>query len=195
MAWVSGLNAHPSISLIGCCGIVLFGSPSGAPARALPPVPARASAAAPQEAAPRPTKGQDSVANLLSSFVERFGGKVTDRKGRILTISHSVAEQTVAFKVVADAPRNRVGFYAYGFGNLKTAVDREGLLRYLIHANSSLEHGAFFVDEAEDIGLKRFMLYSAKPQYDDFSEASTGFAATIASHFEPIQVYFQPKAG
>lgn len=96
-------------------------------------------------------------ADTLTGFVKRVGARVESSKGKLLVTSIGAERGRIEIRLVNDTARERLGFYAYGFGNAKAAKDKAALYEYLLHANSDLAIGSFFVDSDDDVGYKFFL--------------------------------------
>jgi hypothetical protein len=97
------------------------------------------------------------TAESLRAFVKRAGGRVDSAKDNLFVTSKAVGRGRVEIRLLNDGEKQRLGFYAYGFGNVSGAKDAKALYEYLLHANSDLAIGSFFVDKDEDIGYKFFL--------------------------------------
>ena len=74
----------------------------------------------------------------------------------------------VEIRVLNDPAKQRVAFYAYGFGNAAGAGDAAALYEYLLQANSEIAIGTFFVDKDKDVGCK-YILDTRDPlSYETF---------------------------
>src|SRR5438105_15449876 len=80
----------------------------------------------------------------LTSFVKRAGARIDSSKGSLLVTSILAEHGRIEIRLVNDAAKERLGFYAYGFGNTKAAKDPQALYEYMLHANSDLAIGSFF---------------------------------------------------
>lgn len=115
----------------------------------------------------------------LKTYVKRVGARVDEAKGNLLVTSMPVGKGRVQIRLLNDATKNRLGFYAYGFGNVRGAKDAAALYEYLLRSNSDLAIGSFFVDEDQDIGYKFFLSTRDPISYATFETAYLAMAAVI----------------
>jgi hypothetical protein len=106
-------------------------------------------------------------------------------KGNLYVTSVPVGKGRVEIRLLNDATKQRLGFYAYGFGNVTAAQDQKEVLAYLLRANGDLGVGAFFVDRDQDIGFKFFVNTRDTLSYQTF-EIIYLAAANIISEHAPI---------
>lgn len=121
-----------------------------------------------------------SLANeTLASFVKRVGGRVDSTQGNLFVTSYPVSRGRVEIRLMNDAGKQRLGFYAYGFGNAKNAKDQHALYEYMLRANSDLAIGSFFVDSDADIGYKFFLSTREPMNYLTFETVYVAMANVI----------------
>ena len=80
----------------------------------------------------------------LRSYVTRLGARIESTRGSLLVTSKAAGRGRVEIRLLNDNRKNRLGMYAYGFGNVANAGDRTELFGYLLRANSELGVGSFF---------------------------------------------------
>jgi hypothetical protein len=97
------------------------------------------------------------TAESLRAFVKRVGARIESNKDNLFVTSKDVGRGRVEIRLLNDSEKQRLGFYAYGFGNAGSAKDQKALYEYLLNANSDLAIGSFFVDGDQDIGYKFFL--------------------------------------
>lgn len=116
----------------------------------------------------------------LKTFITRVGAKIESSKGGLFVTSVASNKTRVEIRLLNDAAKQRLGMYAYGFGNAGDATDANGLYEYLLRANSELGIGTFYVDKDKDIGLK-FLVDTRDPlSYETFSILYLAMANVIA---------------
>jgi hypothetical protein len=116
----------------------------------------------------------------LRSFIQRVGAKIDSSKGGLFVTSMASEHGRVEIRLLNDAAKQRLGLYAYGFGNATNAKDQSALYEYLLQANSELGIGSFFVDKDKDIGYK-FLLDTRDPlSFDTFSIVYLAMVNVIA---------------
>jgi len=129
-----------------------------------------------------PRIARASLANeTLTSFVKRVGGRVESNEGNLFVTSYAVERGRVEIRLVNDASKQRLGFYAYGFGSAKNAKDQRALFEYMLRANSDLAIGSFFVDADDDIGYKFFLSTREPMNYLTFETVYVAMAKVIAT--------------
>jgi hypothetical protein len=116
----------------------------------------------------------------LASFVRRAGGRVESTKGNLFVTSFAVERGRVEIRLVNDSAKQRLGFYAYGFGNAKNSSDPKALFEYMLKANSDLAIGSFFVDKDDDIGYKFFLSTREQMSYLTFETVYVAMSKVIA---------------
>lgn len=105
----------------------------------------------------------------LRAYIGRLGARVDSVKGNMFVTSLAAGKGRIEIRLLNDAPKQRLGFYAYGLGNAANAGNPVDLYAYLLQANSELAIGTFFVDKDQDIGYK-FLIDTRDPlSYDTFS--------------------------
>ena len=105
----------------------------------------------------------------LRGYIQRVGAKIESSKGGLFVTSMAGDHGRVEIRLLNDAAKQRLGLYAYGFGNVANAKDSGALYEYLLKANSELGIGGFFVDKDKDIGYK-FLLDTRDPlSFETFS--------------------------
>ena len=130
-------------------------------------------------AAPAPRAEASLPPDTLASFVKRVGARVDSTTGKLLVTSMPAGRGRVEIRLVNDATKERLGFYAYGFGNAKGAKDPAALYEYLLHANSELAIGSFFVDSDGDIGYKFFLSTRETMTYATFETVYLAMVGVI----------------
>jgi hypothetical protein len=124
-------------------------------------------AAPPGAWAALPQKGTLSV-DALKTYITRVGAKIDSTKGNLFVTSKASGKARFEIRVLNDPVKQRVAFYAYGFGNAAGAPDVAALYEYLLKANSTMAIGTFFVDDENDIGCK-YILDTRDPlSYETF---------------------------
>jgi hypothetical protein len=114
-----------------------------------------------------PQRGTLSVEGLRT-YITRVGAKIDSSKGNLFVTSMTNGKARLEIRVLNDTAKQRVAFYAYGFGNSAGAPDPVALYEYLLKANSTMAIGTFFVDDDKDIGCK-YMLDTRDPlSYETF---------------------------
>lgn len=127
----------------------------------------------------------------LRSYIQRIGAKIESAKGGLFVTSVMSGKSKVEIRLLNDAAKQRLGMYAYGFGNVSNAKDAAALYEYLLRANSELGIGGFFVDKDNDIGFK-FLLDTRDPlSFDTFSIVYIAMANVIAEHRPEIAKMLQ----
>ena len=98
------------------------------------------------------------TAEALRGYLQRVGAKIDpSSKGNLFVTTATSGRTRVEIRLLNDTAKQRLGFYAYGFGNAGGAKDQAALYEYLLNANSELGIGGFFVDKDKDIGYKFFV--------------------------------------
>jgi hypothetical protein len=115
----------------------------------------------------------------LASFIRRVGGRIESTKGNLFVTSFAVERVRVEIRIVNDGGKDRLGFYAYGFGNVKNAKDQKAVLEYMLRANSDLAIGSFFLDKDDDIGYKFFLSTRETMRYMTFETVYVAMAKVI----------------
>ena len=115
----------------------------------------------------------------LRSFVKRIGARIESAKGDLLVTSREAGRGRVEIRLLNDTTGHRLGFYAYGFGNVAGAKDPKALYEYLLRANSDLAIGSFFVDKDQDIGYKFILNTREPPSYITFETVYLAMAKII----------------
>lgn len=90
----------------------------------------------------------------LRSYIQRIGARIESSQGNLFVTTMGSNRTRVEIRLLNDPSKQRLGLYAYGFGNAANAKDSGMLYEYLLHANSELGIGSFFVDKDKDIGYK-----------------------------------------
>ena len=116
----------------------------------------------------------------LKAYVKRVGARVDEAKGNLLVTSMAKGKGRVQLRLLNDGERGRLGFYAYGLGNARSAKDQAALYEYLLRSNSDLAIGSFFVDEDHDVGYKFFLNTRDPISYPTFETAYLAMATVIA---------------
>jgi hypothetical protein len=130
----------------------------------------------------------------LGSFVRRVGARVDSTKGNLFVTTFPVERGRVEIRLVNDASRERLGFYAYGFGNAKEAKDPKALYEYMLRANSDLAIGSFFVDKDDDIGYKFFLSTREPMNFLTFETVYVAMANVIKERGPEIVRLTTPEA-
>jgi hypothetical protein len=126
-----------------------------------------------------PAKASLSQENLRT-FLQRVGAKVESSKGGLFVTTMASGHARVEIRLLNDAAKQRLGLYAYGFGNVGAAKDAGALYEYLLRANSELGIGGFFVDKDKDIGYK-FLVDTRDPlSFETFSIVYLAMVNVIA---------------
>jgi hypothetical protein len=116
----------------------------------------------------------------LKGYITRVGAKIDSSKGGLFVTTMLSGHARVEVRLLNDASKQRLGLYAYGFGNVANAKDPGALYAYLLEANSELGIGSFFVDKDKDIGYK-FLVDTRDPlSFETFSILYMGAAQVIA---------------
>jgi hypothetical protein len=118
----------------------------------------------------------------LRGYIARVGAKIESTKGNMFVTTMPVRNARVEIRILNDARKNRLGLYAYGFGNVTGASDKGDLLEYLLKANSELGVGSFFVDKDDDIGYKALLDTGDPLSYQTFQVVYLAMVQTIAEH-------------
>jgi len=127
----------------------------------------------------------------LRSYIQRIGAKIESAKGGLFVTSVVSGKSRVEIRLLNDAAKQRLGMYAYGFGNAANAKDASALYEYLLRANSELGIGGFFVDKDNDIGFK-FLVDTRDPlSFETFSIFYIAMASVIAEHRPEIAKMLQ----
>ena len=116
----------------------------------------------------------------LRAYLQRVGAKIESSKGGLFVTTMASGRARVEIRLLNDAAKQRLGLYAYGFGNVATAKDAGALYEYLLRANSELGIGGFFVDKDKDIGYK-FLVDTRDPlSFETFSIVYLAMVNVIA---------------
>ena len=116
----------------------------------------------------------------LRTYLQRVGAKIESSKGGVFVTTMTSGRAHVEIRLLNDAANQRLGLYAYGFGNVGAAKDSSALYEYLLRVNSELGIGGFFVDKDKDIGYK-FLVDTRDPlSFETFSIVYLAMVKVIA---------------
>lgn len=116
----------------------------------------------------------------LRGYIQRAGARIESAKGGLFVTSMPSGRGRVEIRLLNDAGKQRLGMYAYGFGNMSNAKDPGALYEYLLRANSELGIGGFFVDKDKDIGYK-FLVDTRDPlSFETFSIVYLAMVSVIS---------------
>lgn len=141
------------------------------------------------------TAAKASLSNeSLRSYVSRVGARIESNKGRLFVTSHAAGRGRAEIRLLNDIDKNRLGFYAYGFGNAARASDASKLYEYLLRSNSEMAIGSFFVDKDGDIGYK-FLIDTRDPlSFETFQLIYLAMVKTIEDRGPVIMKMVVPGA-
>ena len=130
----------------------------------------------------------------LRGYVSRLGARIESTRGSLLVTSKAAGRGRVEIRLLNDNRKNRLGMYAYGFGNVANAGDRTELFGYLLRANSELGVGSFFVDKDDDVGYKVLLDTRDPLSFETFQISYLAMVNAIQEHGGEIARLAGPDA-
>jgi hypothetical protein len=118
----------------------------------------------------------------LRGYVSRVGAKIESARGNILVTTMAAGRTRVEIRLLNDNEKNRLGMYAYGFGNVASVGDKAELFGYLLRANSELGVGSFFVDKDDDVGYKALLDTRDPLSFETFQISYLAMVNAIKEH-------------